>query len=601
MESTPAPPPDPRVLTGRILFAAGALALPLGIGIALGWYAGDRGVRWMPTLLGALCLFWIGSLLLMILGSRLEGSAGQPAGRKRVALAALGIVLLAGVRMSVAWLEQPSPLTSLDLPTYRRVYANDAARYQELSRTLDRSLRVLAEQEALSSDPPRVLSADEEAAVADAWEAYVHGAFALDRIRSFYEDYYRYDTGRAERGRHLRSYLLTFAAELSLYEHTAQLIELVLGNDNVRTFLNVARPERGLAEDSLAFVREELAGLTDLSRVLAGEKYLEWLDLTFAAEEEARAEGYHWLWREVQGQLQRIGRRNKAALAQLTVAADWAPIRRKLKHLTFPVQKEVAEAMGDTKVLRRGSYLIRPEQLSELRKELEPGDVLLGRKNWYLSNLGLPGFWPHAMLYVGSDAELARLDADPEVQAWLKSEGQASLVALLASRTPRAWDERGADAELCVIEAVGEGVLQHDLPHASGDYLAALRPRLSALDKAKAIARAFGYLGRPYDFDFDFATDHALVCSELVWRSYRPQGGSAGLDLPTVRVAGRETVPPQEFVKRYVSERDLDPSQQLFDFVLFVDAIEAEGRAYLSDEAGFRKTAERAKWDVSQR
>ena len=71
-------------------------------------------------------------------------------------------------------------------------------------------------------------------------------------------------------------------------------------------------------------------------------------------------------WRDVWEQF-----RNKAALAQLTVAADWAPIRRKLKHLTFPVQKEVAEAMGDTKVRRRGSYLIRPEQLSELRQEME--------------------------------------------------------------------------------------------------------------------------------------------------------------------------------------------------------------------------------------
>ncbi len=36
---------------------------------------------------------------------------------------------------------------------------------------------------------------------------------------------------------------------------------------------------------------------------------------------------------------------------------------------------------------------------------MEPGDIIVARQNWYLSNIGLPGFWPHAELYVGTPEE----------------------------------------------------------------------------------------------------------------------------------------------------------------------------------------------------
>ena len=67
----------------------------------------------------------------------------------------------------------------------------------------------------------------------------------------------------------------------------------------------------------------------------------------------------------------------------------------------FPIQKRVSEWMGDTKV-RRTPSLITEEDLDKMRKSLAPGDILLERRNWYLSNAGLPGFWPHAALYIGT-------------------------------------------------------------------------------------------------------------------------------------------------------------------------------------------------------
>ena len=61
--------------------------------------------------------------------------------------------------------------------------------------------------------------------------------------------------------------------------------------------------------------------------------------------------------------------------------------------------------------------LISPEQLEDIRAELRPGDILVERRNWYISNSLLPGFWPHTALYLGSYEELAELGVttDPRV------------------------------------------------------------------------------------------------------------------------------------------------------------------------------------------
>lgn len=175
----------------------------------------------------------------------------------------------------------------------------------------------------------------------------------------------------------------------------------------------------------------------------------------------------------------------------------------------------------------------------------------------------------------------------------------------LTSMSPEAYERsfrldalaaEAAGDPLVVIEAVSEGVVQSTLEHAAGDYLCAMRPRLPAWVKAQAVARAFGYLGRPYDFDFDFATDQSLVCTEVVWRSYRPQGDAPGLRFDTVTVAGRQTLPANEIARCFQREHGR-PDRQL-DFVAF---IEAERRAVPSDEAAFLLTPDRPKWDVAQR
>ncbi|NJL28167.1 MAG: hypothetical protein HC897_09880 [Thermoanaerobaculia bacterium] len=290
--------------------------------------------------------------------------------------------------------------------------------------------------------------------------------------------------------------------------------------------------------------------------------------------------------------------------ATQTIAADLELVRRRVRRTWFPVQKGVADWMGDVRTRRIGRYLISHEQLGEASRQLEPGDVLLSRKNWYLSNVGLPGFWPHAILYLGPPEKLEQSFDTPEVHAYLKrlAGEEVSVAGYFAGRFPADWAryQAGLDGEKVeVLEAISEGVVLNTLPHAAGDYLAALRPRLSQVAKLQAILVAFEQLGKPYDFDFDFATDHALVCTEVVWRAYRPAPGKPGLTFPMVEVAGRLTLPANQIARLYAEERE-QPERQL-DFVVFLDGRERDQRAVVASEEDFRRTWRRTKWDVLQK
>ena len=41
----------------------------------------------------------------------------------------------------------------------------------------------------------------------------------------------------------------------------------------------------------------------------------------------------------------------------------------------------------------------------QLLQYLKPGDVFVTRHKYALTNLFLPGFWPHSAVYIGSEQE----------------------------------------------------------------------------------------------------------------------------------------------------------------------------------------------------
>ena len=147
---------------------------------------------------------------------------------------------------------------------------------------------------------------------------------------------------------------------------------------------------------------------------------------------------------------------------------------------------------------------------------------------------------------------------------------------------------------------IPQSVVSASLEHSCGaDYVAVLRPRLTPLARARAVERALWYWGRPYDFNFDFATDDEVVCSELVLKAFEPtDGGGKGLEIPFVEVAGRRAVPPTEFVRVFANE--LGRPDARFEFVAFLEGREKERRAVVADEKALAATVARPKWDIVQ-
>ena len=72
-----------------------------------------------------------------------------------------------------------------------------------------------------------------------------------------------------------------------------------------------------------------------------------------------------------------------------------------------------------------------------------------------------------------------------------------------------------------------------------------------------------------------------------------------GLNIELVDVAGRRTLPANEWVRLFDAEADR-PDRQL-DFVVFLDGNEKENKASEGSNGAFRKTHSRLKWDVAQR
>jgi hypothetical protein len=603
-------PQSRRTRVGRLLDRCGQLGLPLAVGVFIGYWAADQGIRWMPTMLEALSIFIAFALLLILVGQWLKGKVVREtdtgAGiRKRTVTLLVLAVCAALVRLAVFWAEQPTHLTSLASDELVKLFQLDCRQYRLLDQEMERLVRRVEQVPRLRPNLPRqALSAADEEALRDIWSGFYASAFALDQIRVFWEDWYRFDPSRAERPSFLRAYLLTFATELSLFEKSFRLTRLFDAHPEVKKFLDAPHPDLGMPEHTFSRFRQEFLGSRDEARVVAGEQYLKLLETTLNARTTAAEHGFDQLWQDVERHLDTISGTGIGERAEHTVRADLQVVKRAVRRTWYPTQKEVANWMGDVKTRRIGSYLITPEQLSVVDARLEPGDIMLSRKNWYLSNVGLPGFWPHAILYIGDPKELNEAFDTSEVRAFLRSEsGQDLTIAAYLEQTyPAVWARYQAgldDSPIEVIEAVGEGVILNTLAGAAGDYLAALRPRLPQLAKAQAVIAAFGHIDKPYDFDFDFATDHALVCTELVWRSYRQGSNKEGLDLPLVEIAGRLTLPANRIAEVYAEE--LGTGHQQLDFVYFLDGREEEQQSMVADEAVFRSSYQRFKWDILQR
>lgn len=432
----------------------------------------------------------------------------------------------------------------------------------------------------------RAYSADEREQIRQTWRVFLDYQMALDSVGRYHRDFNDL-SGTARND----SFVITYAAFLAQYRFGLEFLEATRFQPAVAVILNEPVPELGLEGDSYAQFRyrylhlgraTEFAALSGIYEVLPGRRLSGEYMQAIPTDQE-----YLWsagIWTG----------------PTMTLANGMRILGNLGRSVWMPVQAGVAEWMGDTRVVSLERALISPAQIEQLRTQLEPGDILLERREWYLSNIGLPGFWSHAALYIGSPEKRSEFFRDAEMQAWLAARGANEFEQLIRRSHSQAYEnsqqlDHGHRPE--VIEAMSEGVSFTSLEHsAAADSIAVLRPRLPRTAKAEAILRAFAFAGRPYDFDFDFRTDRELVCTELVFRAYEPARGTNGLRLPLVTMLGRPTLPANEFARLFDGE--YGAAAQQFELIVFLDGIEGQGRAIEADVGTFRTSWRRPKWHV---
>lgn len=434
---------------------------------------------------------------------------------------------------------------------------------------------------------PRLLGERERETVRTAWKTLLDYYLALDALEQYHGDFHLMLSARDRGGSHR----VTYAAFLAKYRFGLDFIRRVENDPKLAIILNDAVPELGLPAGSYDRFKFRFLNVLTATRFAALSAVGK--TLPSAAAPVTIAEDEKRIWEAGQGEGTR-----------LTAANALNVIKQSGFQLFFPVQAGVSEWMGDAKVHRVHRSLVSSAQIDAMRKKMQPGDFMLQRREWYVSNVGLPGFWSHAALYIGTPEERRAFFAgDSAVQRWVRAQGESSgdFEKLLQRRFPKPYalsqkpQEHGHAPR--VIEAISEGVSFTTLEHsADADSVVTLRPRVPRAEIALAILRSFRYSGRPYDFNFDFQTDATLVCTELIYKAYEPGQGYRGVRLQLEEMVGRTAIPANSIARQFHEEYGT-PRQQL-DMVLFLDGQEKRRHAVEADVGEFRKSWRRPKWHV---
>ena len=190
-------------------------------------------------------------------------------------------------------------------------------------------------------------------------------------------------------------------------------------------------------------------------------------------------------------------RRRGASAKQKSIFAILEYGGRFVSEVVLPLEKKVTQPVQQ-----------------ELEKIAQPGDILITRHHHALTNLFLPGYWPHAALYVG--------------------------------RNNRVLNNNGWGKNSRTFEALKDGVHFRQLSETLNvDAFVLIRPNFAQSEKMKAIQRVIQHEGKAYNFDFDFFRSDQLVCTEVIYRAY---DGIDNKSIPLKERMGNQTLSAEDLL-----------------------------------------------------
>lgn len=189
-----------------------------------------------------------------------------------------------------------------------------------------------------------------------------------------------------------------------------------------------------------------------------------------------------------------------------------------------PDMVALVEGAAETLVPLAQNLELRPPRLDRHPKALQaaldaarPLDVVMVTAKYHLAGRMASGVTTHALVYLGSEAELRRagLWSHPALRPWQDQIRQGARF----------------------VEAIKPAVrISTPAEALRVDSILVLRPRLGPKARSRAIGFLLGSVGTKFDMHFRLNTDGCLFCTELVALAMPELG------LPQRKVYGRDTI-----------------------------------------------------------
>ncbi len=348
---------------------------------------------------------------------------------------------------------------------------------------------------------------------------------AVAVVAARHDPWHRRDAPSHDDGLRTFGTALSVAAALELYDSYLECGALVGAHPQVRKILDRGDAAYGtqggeldaVARDYLNLARrfrthDAIAFLHDHGyQVASGDEHLVFLRERIEHSPSARTLRLHWLipLGEFTGESVNLARSDLLRLRDAALGG---------------ASQGFGNAVGAVQ-FRRGLLHDNPDIEATLRARLQPGDILLEKTPFRLTDRFIPGHWGHVAVWLGSDSEVRTLLGDDP---------------LLTPHLRRLASGAG------VCEALRNGVQLNPLAHFLDiDDVAVLRcPSQDPAAQAEHLRRCLRQLGKAYDFNFDVETADRIVCSELVYQVY------TAIPWPTSKAMGRSTISPDHVAQR---------------------------------------------------
>ncbi len=329
----------------------------------------------------------------------------------------------------------------------------------------------------------------------------------------------------------LRAFLIGFLAAAMLMRAAAFIVDLAESRSVVRKKLDEAEPRYGIPAKSFTAVYKNFGSYRSMWRFHCATRFYEVhaKDIAGLANDPGMQGLIELL--DVESRFFHFSRldqiRRKLSYRLHSLKRRHVSGYKKVMFQMFKLSGRMISEMRQPFVKSQGEgKRVTAEILASIKPCLQAGDVLITRHEDAMSNVFLPGFWPHAALYIGDENERAELGLDARLPA-----GQSLPGCLF-------------------LEAKKDGVLIRPIEETlSVDAFLVLRPGLEPAHRAEALHRGLSHEGKLYDFTFDFRVADRLACTEVIYRSYHgvgPAENPVGFELKSH--SGRSCISAEDLI-----------------------------------------------------